>query len=206
MATKTYKEQPLQHNDKALSPSYDDVAKKLLLEKDQNDQWGAIYRKTGPKRTRAIVGLRKDPDGSVNEVTVPHLPYEKWVAADGDVINLTIGTSRDPQAYKREHADFERVRMAKAGGFPFEYEDARRMGFGELGFDDGITPDAWATIRDSKINELRDEYRRANSQFTKMAMTQIDVLKEALGVSRETLEALKVMVEKEKQPHAAKAK
>ncbi len=197
MATKTYKEQPLEHNDPALAPSYSAISEKLLLEKGQDNEWGAVYRKLGPKRTRAIVGIRKDPDGSVNEVTVPHLKYEKWVAADGDVINLTISTSRDPKEFKRGEAEFERVRMAKAGGFPFEYDDARRMGFEELGFQPNISAESWPAIRDEKLKELREQYRRDYARVSKQAITQVDVLKETLGVTRETLDALKTVMEKQ---------
>jgi hypothetical protein len=123
-----------------------------------------------------VVAIREEASGDVNEVSVPHLPYESWIDAQGGQINLVISTNRNPSQLDSEYRELARRRMLSAGGFPYEYALANQYA---PYLTAGVTEEQWPARREKEQTKLRTMSDRRGRMIRDRSQTELERLLEA---------------------------
>lgn len=137
------------------------------------------YRSPGQR----VTGVRIEADvfdedgnlvrlGEMNECSVPHLPYEKWVNPAGFVIPLVVGTNRDHRQPDPNLRRIARDRQKKAGGIPYDYKVAR-----EMDFEQTQDEQQWEKYRDQKIKLLRERNDIKQSRFAHIGLSELEKMR-----------------------------
>jgi hypothetical protein len=107
------------------------------------------------------------------DVSVPHLPYEKWLDLSGGQANLVVGTNRDPDYPDDRRKEYIKRRRASQGWVPFDYFTARQYTPAMVG---NCTQEQWPARLDEIAKKYKARHAKKEEKNSRLAQSEIKML------------------------------